>query len=417
MKWIVLGEDWNSHPSSTQHLFKRLVQQEPVVWVNSIGLRSPKLNRHDMARIYSKGKSLLFANSKAPAQPVDKPTDIGSQPQVIAPRVLPFHQYQWVRYLNSFSLRQQIHSTEQAQNNITKSTKELAQTIEPNSTNKILWLSLPSAVDLIGKCNEQLSVYYCGDDFSALAGVDHKVIAKLEAELIEKCDVIFAASQSLKDKFPAHKSYLLEHGVDYDLFQQPKPKPDNFPTGKVMGFYGQLADWVDIELLERVADAFPDWHLMLIGKIDTDTRDLLTKANVHHLPAMAHDELAAYAQHWDIALLPFKHCQQIEYCNPLKLREYLATGTRIVSTAFQAAQTYRQHINLVNPQDDFIAVIKQTIEHAHSTTSQGEEERKRSQQTSVIKASWEQRAKDVQVILRSHLNTLHFNNLLNEVTS
>ncbi len=53
---VVFGEDWGGHPSSTQHLVRRLSGQRRVVWVNSIGLRRPRLDRADLARL---GRKLL----------------------------------------------------------------------------------------------------------------------------------------------------------------------------------------------------------------------------------------------------------------------------------------------------------------------------------------------------------------------
>ncbi|MGN4982985.1 glycosyltransferase family 1 protein, partial [Aeromonas dhakensis] len=48
---VVLGEDWGQHPSSTQHLIKRLLPDYRVLWVNSIGLRRPRLNVRDLGRL------------------------------------------------------------------------------------------------------------------------------------------------------------------------------------------------------------------------------------------------------------------------------------------------------------------------------------------------------------------------------
>jgi len=39
---IVFGEDWGSHPSSTQHIVSHLAANRRVLWVNSLGLRRPK---------------------------------------------------------------------------------------------------------------------------------------------------------------------------------------------------------------------------------------------------------------------------------------------------------------------------------------------------------------------------------------
>ncbi len=56
---IVFGEDWGAHPSSTQHLVKVLGQTRPVIWLNSIGLRKPKLTCHDLVRLFNKVKSFI----------------------------------------------------------------------------------------------------------------------------------------------------------------------------------------------------------------------------------------------------------------------------------------------------------------------------------------------------------------------
>ena len=53
----------------------------------------------------------------------------------------------------------------------------------------VLWASLPTAVDVAGRLGEAKLVYYCGDDFSALAGVDHDVVSHREAELVKRADL------------------------------------------------------------------------------------------------------------------------------------------------------------------------------------------------------------------------------------
>ena len=61
MKFIVFGEDWQSHPSSTQHLFKQLSKQHQVIWINSIGMRKPTFRLIDVKRVFNKLKSLFLS--------------------------------------------------------------------------------------------------------------------------------------------------------------------------------------------------------------------------------------------------------------------------------------------------------------------------------------------------------------------
>ena len=60
MKFIVFGEDWQSHPSSTQHIFKELAKSHDIVWINSIGMRKPTIKLLDVKRVFYKLKSLVL---------------------------------------------------------------------------------------------------------------------------------------------------------------------------------------------------------------------------------------------------------------------------------------------------------------------------------------------------------------------
>ncbi len=383
MRWIVFGEDWGSHPSSTQHLFKRIAAEDEVIWINSLGLRSPKLNRHDFARAYRKGKAMLTSGA-AIAKPVQQQNAAGQiEPShLIDPKVIPFFGSQLVRQFNRYQLKKQICS--------------LINDDQPT----VLWISLPSAADLIGHCGEDFSIYYCGDDFASLAGVDHAVISRMEAQLAERCDLILTASTRLAEKFPMGKTRALEHGVDFDLFSQPTEKPEEFPMGKTMGFYGQLADWVDIQLLKQISQRFPDWTLMLIGAVHTETQDLLQQPNVIWLDAIPHQQLAAYCQHWDIALLPFRECEQITHCNPLKLKEYLATGTEIVSLRFPAAERYQHLVHLADNAGHFIQLLDQVVS-AESLQPQQAASASEQRQQAVEPESWEHKTRVIRQLIRA----------------
>ncbi|MDF5425756.1 glycosyltransferase family 1 protein, partial [Vibrio parahaemolyticus] len=51
---VVFGEDFGGLPSSTQHIVKRLAANHRILWVNSIGLRQPKLDSKDIQRALNK---------------------------------------------------------------------------------------------------------------------------------------------------------------------------------------------------------------------------------------------------------------------------------------------------------------------------------------------------------------------------
>jgi glycosyltransferase involved in cell wall biosynthesis len=186
-----------------------------------------------------------------------------------------------------------------------------------------------------------------------LANVDHAPVLAFEAELVRRADLIVAASETLAARLPSCKTILLPHGVDYDLFSTPaEPAPDLPSGGPVAGYYGSIASWLDMKALSRAARKLPAWQFVLVGPVSTDVSELRQLPNVSFLGPRAHRDLPRYVQHWTVSLLPFAENAQITACNPLKLREYLAAGTPIVSTPFPAVSEYRDLVEIA-PADEF----------------------------------------------------------------
>ena len=101
---VVFGEDWGRHPSSTQHLIKRLAGEAQIIWVNSLGLRRPRLTLTDLDRL--RVKALSFAAKKRPAE-----RDIsGDSPftAIIHPRTIPWPGSPVAGCFNRHSLKRQI---------------------------------------------------------------------------------------------------------------------------------------------------------------------------------------------------------------------------------------------------------------------------------------------------------------------
>ncbi len=338
---VIFGEDWGGHPSSTQHLARELSKFHEITWVNSIGMRSPKLSVDDFARVVAKGWRMIkpspkFTPEEANHQnPLNKKSPTDWQPTVVDPVAIPFHGNKGVRWLNEKLIKQRLYS---AQNSLAQQ-------------KPILWLSLPSAVPLLGQVNECFTIYYCGDDFSALEGVDHDVIGKLERELVEKADLILAASETLLNKFPQEKTLFIPHGVADYFFEAPGKRPDDLPDGPVAGFYGSISSWLDQEMLLATAQNLPHWNFVLIGQVRCDVSRLRSAPNIHFLGEKTHQQLPDYVHHWQVSLLPFKDNAQIQACNPLKLREYMAVGKPIVATDFPALEPYRKWIKVSSPSD------------------------------------------------------------------
>lgn len=352
---VMFGEDWGAHPSSSQHLARELSKYHDITWVNSIGLRAPRFNLSDMGRAINKLRAVLRFNKNSP-QGIQQHKDTWS-PEVVNPLAIPFHGQGWARWINQKLISNKLFNVFKKNNDL-----DLAK------EKPILWLSLPSAVPLLGKINECFSIYYCGDDFSSLEGVDHEVMGKLEAELVEKVDLILVASETLSRKFPSEKTIFIPHGVADYFYEAPDERPKDLPEGPIAGFYGSISGWVDQQLLIRTAKKMPHWNFVIIGPQRCFVEHLRREPNIYLLGEKDHRELPNYIHHWQVSLLPFKDNAQIRACNPLKLREYLAIGKPIVSTDFPALKPYKNWITVAS-QNDFC----QAIESAAAEVPKAEE--------------------------------------------
>lgn len=336
---IVFGEDFGALPSSTQHLVKRLAKKRQVLWINSIGLRKPNFNLKDAKRalnkLLGKGKSQTFARGE-----VIKPASM----TVANIKTFPAPKSHWARALTANAMLRQL--------------RPMIEKL--NLHDPIVWTSLPTAADVCKLLDKRSTVYYCGDDFGSLAGVDHETILEHEKTLVEHASLVITASDKLYDKFPLEKTCLLTHGVDSVQFSNPTQPASDLPNrGKpTAGFYGSLSDWLDYDLLNQTIAAMPDWDFVFIGQCELAKRPIIEADNVFYLGPKPHHELPRYSQHWTVSLLPFVLNQQIKACNPLKLKEYLAARRPIVTTDFPALDGYRQHVNVISDISSMVTTLE-----------------------------------------------------------
>ncbi|MCI4664771.1 MAG: glycosyltransferase [Neomegalonema sp.] len=364
---IMFGEDWGGHPTSTQHLAARFAEEWRILWINSIGLRRPRLNARDLQRVARKLTAVA-----APSAPIER-APVPANMTTLSPMALPLPGLGPQMAVNRAALGRQVRG------------KMSALGMEK----PILWTSLPTALPVVGHLGERAAVYYCCDDFGALEGVDHAPVLAMERELAKKCDLIFVSNMVLAERFDPSRTVYLPHGADISLFATPAPRADDLPTdGPVAGFYGSFADWLDKALLRKAALALPQWRFVFIGDKKTDASMLEDLPNVRFLGRRPHAELARYAQHWTASLIPFLPTPQIIASNPLKLREYLAAGSPIVATPFPALDPYRDHIAVAEDADAFIEALRQAEQAA------GDAGARSARSASVASETWEARAAD-----------------------
>lgn len=235
----------------------------------------------------------------------------------------------------------------------------------------IFWYYTPMALSFTRHLNPLLVVYDCMDELSAFKGASPTLKA-LEAELFSRADLVFTGGQSLyeakRDRHPnvyAFPSSIdkVHFGKARNLTEEPADQA-NIPHPR-LGFFGVIDERMDIELLGEIAQARPDWNLVIIGPVvKIDPASLPSHANIHYLGGKSYQELPGYVGGWDIAMLPFALNESTRFISPTKTPEYLAAGRPVVSTSIRdVVRPYGENdlVKIADNVTDFVAASEELM--------------------------------------------------------
>jgi UDP-galactopyranose mutase len=206
----------------------------------------------------------------------------------------------------------------------------------------ILWYYTPMALAFSRHLSPQLVVFDCMDELSAFAGAPAAMRA-FESELFARADVVFTGGRSLYEAKRAFHSnvHAMPSSVDVTHFAQARQVPNDPPDQEALarprlGYVGVIDERMDLELLAGVADARPEWQIVMVGPVvKIDPATLPRRPNVHYLGGKRYDELPHYIAHWNVALMPFARNESTRFISPTKTPEYLAAGKPVVSTSIR----------------------------------------------------------------------------------
>lgn len=198
---------------------------------------------------------------------------------------------------------------------------------------QVLWYYTPMMLPFSRHLDADCIVYDCMDELANFRFAPPRLL-DLESELFQRADLVFTGGYSLYEaKRSRHGSvHPFPSSVDIKHFAQARaiPTENTIPT---FGFYGVLDERFDIDLLDAVAEARPDWRFIMVGPIVKISPDELPKRdNIFYPGPAAYDDLPGLLAEWDVALMPFAINDATKFISPTKTPEYLAAGKPVVST-------------------------------------------------------------------------------------
>jgi glycosyltransferase involved in cell wall biosynthesis len=313
--FVVFGPDWGRHPSTSQHLFSELLASNSVIWVETVGLRMPKLDLRDFRRSWQKLMDYVTGRRRRVASAKSGLT-------VLSPLTLPFTQYQWVRRFNLWQIRRSVARACQGL----------------GFTHHTLVVTAPSHCDVVGKLGESLSIFYCPDNYALWPGMNARHVQHMEQELTERVGAIVVVSEFLGERFKSSRKpvMVLTQGVNAAQFARSLP-PQKSGRFEIV-YFGMIDERLDLDLLVDLAQRLPEAIIRMIGPAVINPGRLREFPNVKLEPQMPFDALPAALTTASLFILPFKLNELSKSCSPLKMKEYLACGRPVVATAVPEAE-------------------------------------------------------------------------------
>lgn len=239
----------------------------------------------------------------------------------------------------------------------------IASLLEWTRSHEIISVSQhPYWFPLVHKLPNSHLVYDCLDHHEGFGNTGIE-IASLERSLLKNAELVVTTSQYLHDVASNHNDRvaLIRNAAEFEFFSKAPPSAYRDHNGRrIIGYYGAIAEWMDLELLEKIAHHFTDSLLLLVGADDTGAarQRLSHMGNVVFTGEIRYAELPHFLYGMDVCLLPFKVTPLTLATNPLKVYEYLAAGKPVVSVDLPELKQFENLVFTAKTHDEFIAAIE-----------------------------------------------------------
>ena len=335
------GEDWWYHNRGhyDMQMMREASKRLPVLYINSIGVRSPSRNEGAVffKRVFRKSRSFLRGLVRV------RPSHYVYSP-ITSPGIRTTRIGRWLTVL------------------------QIRATLKRVGIRKpLVWIALPTAADLIDTLPNVGIIYQRTDRFEEFSPENSKRLKAQDLVLKKKANATLFCSHYLMEaeKQECTAPFFVDHGVDYQQFRLAglvRKEPEDMraiPRPRI-GFVGGVdSHTFNAELFCEVVKELPEYSFVIVGAISL--QDGWCRApNLWLLGKKPYNLIADYMAACDVLIMPWNDNEWIRSCNPVKLKEYLATGRPVVSTPFPELEYYQNQVAVATP-SEFVKLLRRVV--------------------------------------------------------
>lgn len=225
-------------------------------------------------------------------------------------------------------------------------------------------------------------------------------LAAIELSMLKEADTVVTTSEWLRKRaYEINPNTVLIRNAGEFKFFSTKPNSIYRDTEKrrVLGYYGAISEWLDLELIEEISSNFDNCLILLIGSDEIGAEKLLSKYdNIEFTGEVSYQELPFYLYGMDICLLPFRVMPLTIATNPVKVYEYLSAGKPVVSVKLPEVEQFGNLIATADTHEEFIS-------HISDILSNPEPNKKAERQIFASLQTWEHRAHEFERLFHNQI--------------
>jgi GT2 family glycosyltransferase/glycosyltransferase involved in cell wall biosynthesis len=245
---------------------------------------------------------------------------------------------------------------------------QLAQ-LAPGLNDLAHWHEGPQAVSIVqhpywtvlaGRPPVTRMVYDCMDHHAGFSNNTSTILDE-ERSLAATADLIVTTSQWLQAemKRSGRPVALIRNATEFEHFHEPCARRFVDAKGRrVIGYYGAIAEWFDLDLVREVAQAYPQAIVVLVGNDTVRAQEALAGvANVRFVGEVKYSELPYWLHGFDVCLLPFRVEPLTLATNPVKIYEYLSAGKPVVAVDLPEMAQFGELVQVASTRKEYLAAV------------------------------------------------------------
>jgi len=277
----------------------------------------------------------------------------------------------------------------------------------------VAWLYTPMALPLLQAVAPTCVVYDCMDELSAFKGAPRQ-LRQRESALLKQAALVMAGGPSLYEvrRDRHHNVHCIPSAVDAAHYSPARLQPGSTHDQQAqalqgalprprLGFFGVIDERLDLSLVSTVADAHPEWTVLMVGPVvKIDPAGLPQRPNIHWLGMQPYERLPYLLADWDLCLMPFALNEATQFISPTKTLEYMAGDKPVVSTPVRdVISLYGDAVSVAAGAQEFLRACERVLAETPAQRCQ----RAMTMATTVSMHSWDRSADTVHVLLTQAL--------------